>query len=130
MVDDKILHKNSYPSEQNAIVDSGSSCFYFFLYLPQMLTTKVHQQIRITQPDGNTIKYNIKGKIPIIPQLPIKARESHGFKDIYYPLISVAKLCDANCKEIFEKVKVTIIHKNKIIAQPNSDFPSKLWTLQ
>ena len=67
--------------------------------------------------------------MPILSQLPIKARESYGFKDIRYPLISVAKLCDANCKVIFEKEKLTIIHKNKIIAQPNRDFISKLWTL-
>ena len=121
--------KTSYPCDINAILDSGSSGHYFPFNSSKEATTTNHQTIKITQPDGNTLCSTNKGIMPILPQLPLQAREAFAFRHIKYPLLSVAKLCDSDCSVFFEKDKVTIKHNNIIIAQAQRDFVSNLWTL-
>ena len=65
-----------------------------------------------------------------MPQLPQKARESYAFKNIKFPLISVAKLCDSDCTVVFVKIRAYIIYKRKIIVEAPRDTISKLWTMK
>ena len=84
----------------------------------------------IKQPDGTSLKSQHKSELEILPLLPQKARESYAFKNIKFPLLSVAKLCDSNYTVVFVKTKAYIIYKGKIIGEAPRDTVSKLWTMK
>ena len=64
----------------------------------------------------------------IYSQLPKEARTAYSFKDIKFPLISVAKLCDSDCMVIFAKKMAFIIKDGKVISKAPRDIITNLWT--
>lgn len=120
---------NNYPSKNNVIIDSGATGNYLGFISPQENITIKNETVRITQPNGEKIKSNVTRKLSILKAIPTKASEVDVFKEITFPFISVAKLCDKICTVFFHKHKATIIHNNEIIAEPKRDIISKLWTL-
>ena len=122
--------KNNYPSTKKAILDSGSIGHFLTNRSPQTNIQRNHTPLKIRQPDGNTLVSKNKCKLKIYPKLTKKAREAYSFKNITFPLISVAKLCDDDCMVIFGKKVVYIIKKGKVISEAPRDSVTKLWTTQ
>ena len=120
---------SSFPSNCNAIVDSGASGHYFPIQSPQSNTHKTNTQFIITQPNGEKLTSTKNAKLNILNTLPAEAKEVQVFDNIKYPLLSEAKLCDVDCDVLFKKKKVTITHNNKIIAEAPRDTLSNLWTM-
>ena len=53
--------------------------------------------------------------------------ETHTFEDLKTGnLISIAQLCDDDCKVTFDKQYVNVIKNGKIILQGNRDIQTKL----
>ena len=64
-----------------------------------------------------------------LPMLPNAARTAHIFPKLASgSLLSIGQLCDAGCTALFEKRKLYIFHKGKIILQGTRQ-PSRLWTI-
>jgi len=122
--------KNNYPSKNNAIIDSGATGNYLSPHSPQEARRITNKIITVTQPNGEKIRSNTESQLKILKELSKESRKASVFKEITFPLISVAKLCDNNCTVIFQKHKGYIINKNKVIAEPTRDIVSKLWTLK
>ena len=64
----------------------------------------------------------------IYSQLSKEAREAYTFKNITFPLISAAKLCDSDYMVIFAKEMTYIIKNGKVISKAPMDKVTKLWT--
>ena len=120
----------NYPSTDQGILDSGASGNFLTIKSPQCNITQQFTPLTIKQPDGTSLQSQHKSELEILAQLPQKARESFAFKNIKFPLVSVAKLCDSDCTVIFVKAKAYIIHKGKIIGEAPRDTISKLWTMK
>lgn len=111
------------------IIDNGASGNYFPVQSPQNNTHKTNTPFIITQPNGDKLISTKNAKLNILTTLPAVAKEVQVFDKIKYPLLSVAKLCDVNFDVIFNKNKVTIKYKNKIIAEAPRDKLSNLWKI-
>ena len=120
---------SNYPSVTKGILDSGSSGNFLTSKSPQKNITQQSTPLNINQPDGKKLQSEHKSELLILPQVSQMARESYAFKNITFPLISVAKLCDSDCTVVFVKTKAFIIHKGKIISEAPRDTISKLWTI-
>ena len=123
----KSINEN-YPSSSRAILDSGASGHFILNGSPQTDVQLQDRPLIIKQPDGNKLISEGKSQLKIYPQLSKITREAHSFKNITFPLISVAKLCDNDCIVIFVKDKAYIVHGGKIISEAPRDEVTKLWT--
>ena len=118
----------NYPSSSRAILDSGASGHFILNGSPQTDVRLQDRPLIIKQPDGNKLISEGKSQLEIYPQLSKITREAYSFKNITFPLISVAKLCDNDCIVIFVKDKAYIVHGGKIISEAPRDEVTKLWT--
>ncbi len=117
----------SVPKPVEAQPDSGATGHFFNNDCPEK--TLKHEPINVicaNEPEmmsTQTKELNIAG-------LPQEAITAHVFPDMTRNLLSVPKLCDADCKCTFSKEKVEIIKENKTILQGPRDRTTNLWTVQ
>ena len=58
---------------------------------------------------------SLRGKLKL-KTLPPGAREAYVFKDMTIkPLLSTGVLCDAGCKALYEKNKLTVFFKDRVV---------------
>jgi hypothetical protein len=65
-----------------------------------------------------------------LPTLPAAARPGHVLPALSHSsLISIGRICDADCTATFEKTKVTIFRNNKAILAGPRVYTTGLWRL-
>ena len=70
--------------------------------------------INVIVPNGATMQSNSTMHLPI-PGLPPSATKAHGFNNLASgSLLSVGKVCDANCTAIFTKTNMHIYHNKDV----------------
>ena len=65
----------------------------------------------------------------MLSKLPPKAQKGYTVPNITNNLVSVAKLCDADCNVFFHKNGVDIDYDGEIIGRGWRDRPSRLWCI-
>ena len=84
--------------------------------------------IQVCVPNGEIMHSTHQADLDI-PNLPSPARTAHIFPHLASgSLLSIGKLCDAGCTALFNKSKLFIFYKGKIIMQ-GSRQSNKLWTM-
>ena len=102
---------NNQPSNAQGILDSGASGNFITTNTPQHKIQQHLPPLSIKQPNGTSLTSTHKSELKILQQLPKQARESYAFKNLKFPLLSVAKLCDNNCTVLFNKKRAYNILK-------------------
>ena len=69
----------------------------------------------VLTPTEETMTSSYRGKLKL-KTLPLGAREAYVFKDLTIkPLLSTGVLCDAGCKAIYEKNKLSVFFKDRVV---------------
>jgi hypothetical protein len=91
---------------------------------------KVDSPITVRLPDGSTIHSTHVANLNL-PHLPPEATETHIFPSLGDThLLSIGKLCDADCTCIFSKKQATIKrHGETILQGTRSEIEPRLWTI-
>ena len=120
--------KINYPTNECGILDSGASGHFLTEGSPHERAVRQTKPLVINQPDGEKLVAQKKCELSIYPELDKETRQAYLFKDITFPLISVAKLCDGGCIVVFVKEKAYIIKNGRIIGEAPRDRITRLWT--
>ena len=140
MTDEVAKHKNkinfaynaSLPPHipnQDAILDSGTTGNYLTINSPVDNLTPTPNGVRAKIPDGTILQASHRCELRL-PQLPAKARIGHIFTEFKNPLLSVALLCDSDCKVNFTKQNVTVKLHHKTILTGYREQQTGLWRVQ
>ena len=119
---------SSYDSNV-AVADSGASGHYLTIRCKSFETWKATNKISVKLPNGVCIQNTHETHLPI-PQLPESARLARIFPELSsVSLISISQLYNAGCIAIFDKQKVTISLKAKVILSGVRNFKNGLWEI-
>jgi hypothetical protein len=111
------------------IADTGASNHFLRPTDPFDSCAQTSPPILVAQPDGTIMKSTQMGALAL-PNLPAAARPGHVLPALSHSsLISIGRICDADCTAMFEKTKVTILHNNKEILAGPRDYTTGLWRL-
>ena len=113
-----------------AIIDSGATSH--FLVTTALITniTSASNPLKVKLPDGACVSSTYKFTLTL-PQLPTRAREGHiipGLTSHY--LMSVIKLCNAECEVTFTKIDCQVKHLGRIVLRGKKFTRTGLWTIK
>ena len=112
-----------------AILDSGASSHFLVVGAPVTNKQVAVAPISFTLPDGDQVHSTHIGDLDI-PQLIKSARECHIILDLAsYSLISVVKLCEAECEVSFTKlvIGVEVRYRGQTIIKGSKCTRTGLW---
>ena len=117
-----------YNHHIQTIPDSGCTKHYLKQdnHLPlHSSSTKIHVQI----PNGDILHSSQSTYLPI-NGISKPAQQAHILPTLQTGnLLSIAQLCDDNCKVEFEKTKVTVRKNREIVLQGTRDIQNNLWKI-
>ena len=114
-------------TNNHAISDRGST--KIFIVVNTKVKNKTHNlhPIRVTVPNDKQIYTTHTCELDI-SELPLKARLCHVLPGLrQYSLISIAQLCDARCKVLFDSYNCQFFHNKKLILSGPRDLKISLW---
>ena len=96
--------------------DSGSTYNAVPFSSIELLTDLVEDTSKtVLTPTQDTMTSSLRGNLKL-KTLPPGAREAYVFKDMTIkPLLSTGVLCDAGCKALYEKNKLTVFFKDRVV---------------
>ena len=96
--------------------DSGSTYNAVPFSSIELLTDLVEDTSKtVLTPTHDTMTSSLRGNLKL-KTLPPGAREAYVFKDMTIkPLLSTGVLCDAGCKALYEKNKLTVFFKDRVV---------------
>ena len=122
------INNLSLPSP-SAILDSGCTGHYFPPGFPLSNVQPNHHSLQVKLPDSSYIQSTHTANVPI-PTLPPSATQAHVFPHLHSALMSVGKICDADCSVTFTSRQVTIVNsQDDTIATGSRDLSTGLWNL-
>ena len=123
------LYTRSPDIAYKVFLDSGASCHVLGPQHHSLDKKNALNPLTARLPDGTVMHSTDTASLDIIHNLPDKTRKAHIFPNVKHALISLPALCDAGCKAIFDKDKVTITHNNNPIISGLRDTKSSLWNI-
>ena len=111
------------------VPDSGSSGHYLTVKCATIHKWIAKHPIAVRLPNKQVITNTHETFVPI-PGLPESARLALIFPQLTSAsLLSIAQLCDAGCKAVFDKDTVKIIKDGKILLTGYRNFINNLWEI-
>ena len=112
-----------------ALSDSGATAHFLMEGAPATNVQVATSPIRITLPNGKTIKSTHTCNLDI-PWLPSSVTEAHIVPGLSHSsLISTRKFCEAGCKVIFDVKECRVYYNNKLVLSGGRDPRTGLWQL-
>ena len=110
------------------MADTGATGHYLRFSTPSANVQVAKNPIRVSLPDGFTIKSSHTCLLNI-PELPTIARTGHIFPSLqHHALISIGVLCDAGCKVDFDRDRVSVkLQGREILSGPRDN--DRLWRI-
>ena len=114
----------------NFYADSGARNIYFCLKDVATYKVATKSNIRVTQADGNTMKYAHITNINW-PTLSSTVKLGHVIPTLSsISFLFIGKLCDDNCLTLFTKEEVFIFQQNKLFLKENEIISMTLGLFQ
>ena len=123
------LYNRSPYIDYKAFLDSGASCHILGPQHHSLAQQPTWNPLRSRLPNSTVMKSTATASLDIAHELPDITRKAHIFPDVKHELVSLPVLCEAGCKAIFDKNKVSITHKHQAIIAGQRDPASSLWTI-
>ena len=120
----------TYPTSKNYVetcADTGATGHFFTTALPISNLRPTTHPIAIRNPNGSLMHSTHEAELDL-PQLPLLARRVHIVPELQSrSLLSIAQLCDADCKATFTRSDVHIHHNGTCILSGQRDPATQLW---
>ena len=113
-------------SHITALVDSGASSHYVTANAPVCNIKNATSPIQVGLPNGDMLSATQTATLPL-NTLPSSAQEAYIVPGMNKNLLSIGKLCDADCTAIFTKNMVQIKKENHVILEGQRNPTHGLW---
>ena len=124
---DNIIHQTPDNKKETGVPDTGSTGNYLKSDAPHSPSTNMGPPIYLVLPNSQTVQSS-KPHLLDFPSLNYESCAVHILPNLTYSLlVSIGKICDCGCTNVFKEQQVTIKHNNKIFIQVPRDRRNGWW---